>query len=67
MPQKFRTAIAVIGIDFGKNSFHVVGRPLQPICPATSGNEDLAGRINSVDGTAGWTRTTDLRSHNPTL
>ena len=25
MPQKSRTAIAVIGIDIGKNSFHVVG------------------------------------------
>ena len=25
MPQKFNTAIAVIGIDIGKNSFHVVG------------------------------------------
>jgi transposase len=26
MPQKSRTAIAVIGIDIGKNSFHVVGQ-----------------------------------------
>ena len=25
MSQKFNTAIAVIGIDIGKNSFHVVG------------------------------------------
>jgi hypothetical protein len=25
MPQKLNTAIAVIGIDIGKNSFHVVG------------------------------------------
>src|SRR5262245_61541634 len=25
MPQKSRTAIAVIGMDIGKNSFHVVG------------------------------------------
>jgi transposase len=25
MPQKSRTTIAVIGIDIGKNSFHVVG------------------------------------------
>jgi transposase len=25
MPHKSRTAIAVIGIDIGKNSFHVVG------------------------------------------
>jgi hypothetical protein len=25
MPQKSSTAIAVIGIDIGKNSFHVVG------------------------------------------
>jgi transposase len=25
MPQKSRTVIAVIGIDIGKNSFHVVG------------------------------------------
>jgi transposase len=26
MSQKFNRAIAVIGIDIGKNSFHVVGR-----------------------------------------
>ena len=25
MPKKLNTAIAVIGIDIGKNSFHVVG------------------------------------------
>jgi len=25
MSEKFNTAIAVIGIDIGKNSFHVVG------------------------------------------
>jgi transposase len=26
MSQKLKSAIAVIGIDIGKNSFHVVGR-----------------------------------------
>ena len=29
MSQKSRTAIAVVGIDIGKNSFHVVGHDAQ--------------------------------------
>ena len=29
MPQKSNTAIAVVGIDIGENSFHVVGHDAQ--------------------------------------
>ena len=29
MPEKLNTAIAAIGIDIGKNSFHVVGQDLR--------------------------------------
>jgi transposase len=37
MPQKSTTAIAVIGIDIGKNSFHVVGYDAKVRCCARSG------------------------------
>ena len=36
MPQKLETAIAVIGIDIGKNSFHVVGHDKHQKAPAAA-------------------------------
>jgi transposase len=37
MSQTPNTAIAVIGIDIGKNSFHVVGHDARPSCCGKSG------------------------------
>ena len=38
MPEKLNTAIAAIGIDIGKNSFHVVGQDgAAPSCCGKSG------------------------------
>src|SRR5688572_11906890 len=34
---------------------------------AETGEEKLRNQISDLHGTAGWIRTTDLRSHNPTL
>jgi hypothetical protein len=41
MSQRFNTAIAVIGIDIGKNSFHVVG------------HDERAGSANLDSGISG--------------
>jgi hypothetical protein len=38
MSQKLNAAIAVIGTDIGKNSFHIVGHDHVPSCCGRSGH-----------------------------
>ena len=38
MSQTLNAAIAVIGIDIGKNSFHIVGHDVAPLCCARNGH-----------------------------
>jgi hypothetical protein len=54
MSQSLNSAIAVIGIDIGKNSFHVVGLAdrgaivLRPLPRSTSGTSSILITIFSV-------------------
>ena len=41
MSQKLNAAIAVIGIDIGKNSFHIVGHDHRGAIGAPQGTPDL--------------------------
>ena len=61
MSQKFNTAIAVIGIDIGKNSFHVVGHDergaimLRQKCPPTPTECYRSRRSHNHDANVGAT------------
>ena len=52
MSQTANTAIAVIGIDIGKNSFHVVGHDARGDLVLRA----VSGRLNAETGAREWSR-----------
>lgn len=66
---KMGSVVAQFGEKLNGRGAKSVSRTAKHIKPArqAKGAAEMKTNFSEMNGTAGWARTTDLRSHNPTL